>query len=396
MQKRQFITMLSGAMLTGGSGLVRAQGAGTPGVTDREIKIGSTGPLSGPAAGYGIVGKTMSAWFDLVNAEGGVNGRQLKLVLADDGYSPPKTLEQSRRLVERDQVAFLAAQIGSSTGLASRSYLNNAKVPQLFVSSGSATWLDDAAKFPWSMGWLPLYTDEGRILARHILQTRPNAKIAMFYQNDDAGKDVLRGVKEVLAAAGKKLISEESHEVSDPTVDSQIVSMHASGADVLVAWGSPKATLQSLRKTHDIGWRPAIYINPSASSVPAVLTPVGLDKVKGIMSAAFLKDPSDPTWKDDPGVLAWHAFMDKYNKGAAKEYLTVLGACLGQVTVQLLKQCGNDLSRENIMRQSRRLDMDLPMMLPGLRVKTSDARPHPIPDMRIQQFDGTSWKVMPS
>ncbi len=207
---------------------------------------------------------------------------------------------------------------------------------------------------------------------------------------------MLRGVKEVLAAAGKKLISEESHEVSDPTVDSQIVSMHASGADVLVAWGSPKATLQSLRKTHDIGWRPAIYINPSASSVPAVLTPVGLDKVKGIMSAAFLKDPSDPTWKDDPGVLAWHAFMDKYNKGAAKEYLTVLGACLGQVTVQLLKQCGNDLSRENIMRQSRRLDMDLPMMLPGLRVKTSDARPHPIPDMRIQQFDGTSWKVMPS
>jgi ABC-type branched-subunit amino acid transport system substrate-binding protein len=206
MQKRQFITMLSGAMLTGVSGLVRAQGAGTPGVTDREIKIGSTGPLSGPAAGYGIVGKTMSAWFDLVNAEGGVNGRQLKLVLADDGYSPPKTLEQSRRLVERDQVAFLAAQIGSSTGLASRSYLNNAKVPQLFVSSGSATWLDDAAKFPWSMGWLPLYTDEGRILARHILQTRPNAKIAMFYQNDDAGKDVLRGVKEVLAAAGKKLI----------------------------------------------------------------------------------------------------------------------------------------------------------------------------------------------
>lgn len=167
MQKRQFITMLSGAMLTGVSGLVRAQGAGTPGVTDREIKIGSTGPLSGPAAGYGIVGKTMSAWFDLVNAEGGVNGRQLKLVLADDGYSPPKTLEQSRRLVERDQVAFLAAQIGSSTGLASRSYLNNAKVPQLFVSSGSATWLDDAAKFPWSMGWLPLYTDEGRILARH-------------------------------------------------------------------------------------------------------------------------------------------------------------------------------------------------------------------------------------
>jgi ABC-type branched-subunit amino acid transport system substrate-binding protein len=227
-------------------------------VTDREIKIGSTGPLSGPAAGYGIVGKTMSAWFDLVNAEGGVNGRQLKLVLADDGYSPPKTLEQSRRLVERDQVAFLAAQIGSSTGLASRSYLNNAKVPQLFVSSGSATWLDDAAKFPWSMGWLPLYTDEGRILARHILQTRPNAKIAMFYQNDDAGKDVLRGVKEVLAAAGKKLISEESHEVSDPTVDSQIVSMHASGADVLVAWGSPKPpSSRCARPTTSAGARPS-------------------------------------------------------------------------------------------------------------------------------------------
>lgn len=396
MQKRQFITMLSGTMLAGVSGLTRAQGAGTPGVTDSEIKIGSTLPLSGPAAGYGAVGKAMSAWFDLVNAEGGVNGRKLKLVLTDDGYSPPKTLEQVRRLVEREQVAFIAGQIGSSTGLAARSYLNNAKVPQLFVTSGAATWLEDAAKFPWSMGWLPLYTDEGRILARHILRTRPNAKIAMFYQNDDAGKDVLRGLKEVLAAAGKPLVREESHEVSDPTVDSQIVSMQASGADVLVAWGSPKATLQSLRKAHDIGWRPTIYINPSASSVPMVLTPVGLDKVKGVMSAAFLKDPGDPTWKDDSGLQAWHAFMDKYNKGAAKEYLAVLGACIGQTVVQLLKQCGKDLSRENIMRQSLRLDMELPMMLPGLRIKTSDARPHPIPDMRIQQFDGTSWKVMSS
>ncbi|QNN59564.1 ABC transporter substrate-binding protein [Diaphorobacter ruginosibacter] len=394
MQKRHFITMLSGAMLTGFADLARAQRSGTPGVTDREIKIGQTLPLSGPAASYATIGKALAAWFDFVNVQGGVDGRKLLLVQLDDGYSPPKTVEQSRRLVEREQVAFVASPVGTPTGVAARGYFNSAKVPQLFIGSGAATWAEDAAKFPWSLGWQPLFTDEGRTMAKHILQTRPNAKIAVLYQNDDAGKDLLRGLKEGLGVAVKQIVREESHEVTDPTVDSQVVTMQASGADVLVMWGSPKATIQSLRKAHDIGWKPTIYINQNSSSVPKVLAPIGLDKVKGVISAAFLKDPADPTWKDDPGLLAWNAFMDKYNGGAAKDYNAVYGTCIAQTVVQVLKQCGNDLSRENIVRQTRRLDMELPMMLPGLRIKTSDTQPHPVTGLRLQQFDGSSWKLM--
>lgn len=394
MQKRQFITVLSGAVLGGISGLARAQRSAFPGVTDNEIKIGQTLPLSGPAASYASNGKAMAAWFDLVNAEGGINGRKLKLVQLDDAYSPPKTVEQSRRLVEREQVAFVALPVGTPTGVAARGYFNNAKVPQLFIGSGAATWSDDVAKFPWSLGWQPLFTDEGRTLAKHILQTRANAKIAVLYQNDDAGKDLLRGLKEGLGAAVKQIVREESHEVTDPTVDSQVVSMQASGADVLVMWGSPKATIQSLRKTHDIGWRPTIYINQNSSSVPTVLTPVGLEKAKGVISAAFLKDPADPTWKNDPGLQAWSTFMDKYNSGAAKDYNAVYGTCVAQTVVQVLKQCVNDLSRESIVRQTRRLDLELPMMLPGLHIKTSDAHPHPVTGLRLQQFDGMSWKLM--
>lgn len=391
MQKRQFMALLSGAML---SGFARAQRKGMPGVTEREIKIGQTLPLSGPAASYATTGKALAAWFDFVNAEGGVNGRKLSLVQLDDGYSPPKTVEQSRRLVEREQVAFVVMPVGTPTAVAARGYMNHAKVPQLFVGSGAATWVDDAARFPWSLGWQPLFTDEGRTFAKHILQTRPNVRIAVLYQNDDAGKDLLRGLKAGLGAAVQQIVREESHEVTDPTVDSQVVSMQASGADVLVMWGSPKATIQSLRKASDIGWKPAIYINQNASSVPTVLTPVGLDKARGVISAAFLKDPADPTWKDDRPLHAWRAFMDKYNNSAPRDYNAVYGTCVAQTAVQVLKQCGNDLSRENIVRQTRRLDLELPMMLPGLRIKTSEAQPHPVTDLRLQQFDGTSWKLM--
>lgn len=394
MKKRQFITALSGAMLAGFGGLVRAQKSNAPGVTDREIKIGQTLPLSGPAASYATTGKALAAWFDAVNAEGGVNGRKLTLVQLDDGYSPPKAVEQSRRLVEREQVAFVVMPIGTPTAVAARGYFNSVKVPQLFVGSGAAAWVDDVAKYPWSLGWQPLFTHEGRTFAKHILQTRPNAKIAVLYQNDDAGKDLLRGLKDGLGAAAKQIVREESHEVTDPTVDSQVVTMQASGADVLVMWGSPKATIQSLRKANDIGWKPAIYVNQNSSSVPTVLTPVGLDKVKGIVSAAFLKDPADSTWQGDGNLQAWLAFMDKYNAGAAKDYNAVYGTCVAQTAIQVLKQCGNDLSRENIVRQTRRLDLELPMMLPGLRIKTSEAHPHPVTDVRLQQFDGKSWKLM--
>ena len=394
MQKRQFIASIAGAAL-GGVNLFRpALAANAPGIDAQEIKMGQTLPLSGPAAAYAATGKVMAGYFARINADGGINGRKLTLVQLDDGYSPPKTIEQSRRLVEREQVAFVVYPIGTPTGLAARSYFNSVKVPQLFVGSGAATWSEEVTKFPWSSGWQPLYTDEGRSFAKHILKTRPDAKIAVLFQNDDAGKDTLRGLKDGLGNAARQIVKEESHEVSDPTVDSQLISMQASGADVLVVWGSPKATIQAIRKIRDIGWNPTVYINQNSSSVPNVLTPAGLDKSKGIISAAFLKDPADPAWKDDRGVQEWMAFMDKFNPGAAKDYFAVYGTCIGQTIVQVLRQCKDDLSRDNILLQSRRLDMELPMFLPGVRIKTSDAEPHPVRSLRLQQFNGTNWTIL--
>lgn len=392
MKKRQFIA----AMATAAIGVpVRAQRGAAPGVTSTEIRIGQTLPLSGPAAAYASTGKAFAAWMESVNASGGVNGRRITVVQLDDGYSPAKTLEQSRRLVERENVAFVALPIGTPTSVAARNYFNSQRVPQLFVGSGAASWRDEIAKYPYSLGWQPLFTDEGRTFARHILKTRPAAKIAVLYQNDDAGKDLLRGLKEGLGAAARQIVREESHEVTDPTVDSQLVTLQASGADVLVMWGSPKATIQGIRKSHDLGWRPTIYINQNASSVPTVLAPAGLDKSTGVISAAFLKDPADPAWKADRGMQEWLAFMDRYNAQAARDYNAVYGTCVAQTAVQVLRQCGDDLGRENIVRQARRLDLELPMMLPGLKIKTSDAEPHPVRSLRLQRFSGTSWQLLP-
>ncbi len=395
MINRRLVISAAAALVALGAQQVYAQKKYAPGVTDTEIAIGQTVPMSGPAAGYATLAKAMLAYFEMVNAEGGVNGRKLKLVQLDDGYSPPKSVEQTRRLIERENVAFLVGPIGTPTALAVRKYLNDAKVPQLFIASGASIWDEESDKYPWSVGWQPVYTDEGRATARHILKNYPDAKVAALFQNDDSGKDAIRGLKAELATAGKKLVAEESHEVSDPTVDSQIVSIKASGANVFVMWGSPKATVQSLRKAHDIGWQPQIYINQNSSSVPGVLTPVGLDKVKGVISAAFLKDPADSAWANDVGLANWVKFMDKYNAGAAKDYNAAYGSSIAQTTVQLLKQCGDDLSRENILLQSRRLNLELPMLLPGLSIKTSDTQRHPVRGLRMQQFDGKSWKVMP-
>ena len=395
MMNRRLVISAAAALVALGAKQVYAQKKYAPGITDTEITLGQTVPMSGPAAGYATVGKALLAYFEMVNAEGGVNGRKIKLVQLDDGYSPPKSVEQTRRLIERENVAFVVAPIGTPTALAVRKYLNDAKVPQLFIASGASIWDEESDKYPWSLGWQPVFTDEGRTTARHILKTMPDAKVAALYQNDDSGKDAMRGLKAELAAAGKKRGAEESHEVSDPTVDSQIVSIKASGANVFVMWGSPKATVQSLRKASDIGWHPQIYINQNSSSVPGVLTPVGLDKAKGVISAAFLKDPADAAWANDAGLATWVKFMDKYNAGAAKDYNAAYGSSIAQTTVQLLKQCGDDLSRENIMLQSRRLNLDLPMLLPGLSIKTSDSQRHPVRGLRMQQFDGKSWKVIP-
>ncbi len=395
MKKRKFLATIAGAAMAGAYLPVRAQkGPAAVGVTNTEIRLGQTLPLSGPAAAYATVGKAFASYVESVNAAGGINGRKLNVIQLDDAYNPAKTVEQSRRLVERELVALVVLSIGTPTSVAARNYFNSMQVPQLFVGSGAASWRDEVARYPWSLGWQPLFTDEGRSFARHILKTNPAAKIAVLYQNDDAGKDLLRGLKEGLGAAAGQIVRAESHEVTDPTVDSQLVTLQASGADVLVMWGSPKATIQGIRKTHDIGWRPAIYINQNASSVPTVLATAGLDKAKGVISAAFMKDPADSAWQNDKGVQEWHAFMDRFNPGAAKDYNAVYGTCIAQTTVQVLRQCGSDLTRDNIMRQTRRLELDLPMLLPGVRIKTSEAEPHPVRSLRMQQFSGASWKLL--
>lgn len=392
--RRDFLTMAAAA---GGAaalpGIARAQ---APGVTATEIRIGNTTPLSGPAAAWSSGAIVFKNYLQMINDRGGVNGRKLAVLQMDDGYSPPKTVEVTRKLVEQDEVLLMAATTGTPTSISVRAYLNQKKVPQLFVGSGAASWADDIQKFPWSLGFQPLFSDEGRETALYVLKQKPGAKFAICYQNDDAGKDYLRGVKTGLNAAGasKQLVYESTHEVSDPTVDSQVISAQASGADVFLLFGSPKATAQGIRKTGEIGWRPQTFVNGNATSVKSVMEPAGLERARGVTAAAFMKDPNDPRWTDDKGMLEWKAFMDKYSPAQARDNLATYGTLSAQLLVQVLAQCGNDLSRENVIRQTASLDMDLPLLLPGLRVKTSATERHPLRGVRFQQFDGAGWKVL--
>jgi ABC-type branched-subunit amino acid transport system substrate-binding protein len=369
-----------------------AQPAAIPGVTDKEIRIGSTGPLSGPAAAWSAVNKAMRAGFDSVNAAGGINGRQIRFILLDDGYSPPRTVEQTRKLVEVEQVAFVTAQIGSATGMAARKYMNEAKVPQLFMASGADAWLDDIDKFPWTLGSFPLYSDEGRAIGRHLLAAKPGARVGVLYQNDDAGRSFLRGLKEVLGNT-KAIVREESYETTDPTVDSQVVSLQSAGADTLVMSANPKSAVQAIRKSQE-SWRPQLYMTQPTASISQVLTPAGLERSKGAICFNFVKDPSDPVWANDRGVQEFNATMDKHGQGLPRDTLTALGAYLGSCVVQLVRQCGNDLSRENLLRQTMALDLEVPMLLPGLRVKTGPQNRHPLRELRPMQFDGTRWALL--
>lgn len=394
MNRRHFLTIATAA---GGAaclpGFARAQ---TPGVTATEIRIGQTTPLSGPAAAWSSGAIVFKNYLQMINDRGGINGRKLTVLQMDDGYSPPKTVEVTRKLVEQEEVLLMAATTGTPTSVAVRAYLNQKKVPQLFVGSGAATWADDIQKFPWSLGFQPLFSDEGREIVAHVLKGKPGAKFAICYQNDDAGKDFLRGVKTGLAAANaqKQLVYESSHEVTDPTVDSQVISSQASGADIFLMFGSPKATAQGIRKSGEIGWKPQIFVNQNATSVKNVMEPAGLDHARGVMAAAFMKDPADPRWAADKDMAEWKAFMDRYSPAQARDNLATYGTLSAQLLVQVLTQCGNDLSRENVIRQTANLDMDLPLLLPGLRVKTSPTNRHPLRGVRFQQFDGTGWKVL--
>lgn len=371
----------------------RAQPKNAPGVGDGEILFGQTMPYSGPASSYGTIGRAEANYFKMINDQGGVNGRKLNFLSLDDGYVPPRTVELTRRMLEQDKVAFLYGVLGTPTTNATRKYVNDRKVPQLFIASG-ATQFGDHQRFPWSIGWQPTYQVEGHIYAKHILAAAPDAKVAVLYQNDDSGKDYLKGIQDGLGdKAGKMIVLTNSYEVTDPTIDSQIVTLQASGADVLFMTGIPKFAAMGIRKVYDVSWRPRLFfISSTGSSVATGIIPAGVDKAVGVVTTAYLKDPTDEQWSNDAGYRGWLDWMKKYYAdGDMKDVNNVYGYCSAQTLVQALKQCGNDLSRENIMRQATNLDTELPMLQPGIRVKTASNDYYPLKQMRLVRFDGKAW-----
>jgi len=363
-----------------------------PGASDTEIKIGNTMPYSGPASAYGTIGKAEAAYFKKVNDEGGINGRKINFISLDDGYSPPKTVEMARRLVEQDEVLLLFGTLGTPSNTAIHKYMNAKKVPQLFVATGASKW-NDPKNFPWTMGWQPNYHTEAMIYAKHILQTKPNAKIAVLYQNDDFGKDYLTGLKDGLGDKAKMIVAEASYEVTDPTVDSQIVQLQGSGADVFVNIATPKFAAQAIRKAYDTGWKPTQYLTNVSLSVGAVLTPAGLDKSVGIITSNYGKDATDPQWENDPGMKEWRAFMAKYYPdGNLKDNSNIYGYGVARTMVQVLKQCGDNLTRENVMKQAANLQkFDAGTLLPGITINTSPTDFAPIQAVQLARFDGKTW-----
>ena len=364
-----------------------------PGVTATEIKIGQTMPYSGPASAYSAIGKAELAYIAMINEQGGINGRKINLVSVDDSYSPPKTFEDTRRLVEEDDVAFIFSSLGTPTGTVVHKYLNDHKVPQLFQASGATFWADPQ-HFPWSIGWQPNYQTEGAIYGRYLLKLNPHAKVAVIYQNDDAGRDYYKGFQMGLGAeaAKKMIVAVKTYEVTDPTLDSQIVSLQDSGANVLFDNSTPKFAAQAIRKTYDIGWHPTHFLMSVANSVAAVMSPAGFEKGQGIISALYLKDPNDPQWAKDPAMAQWREFMKKYDpSGDLADNFNVYGYSVAQTLVQLLKQCGNDLTRQNIMKQAANLDIGLPLLLPGIKVETSAKDFSPIKQMQLARFEGKRW-----
>ncbi len=367
-----------------------------PGASDTEIKIGNINPYSGPASAYGLIGKTIAAYFNKVNAEGGINGRKINFISYDDAYSPPKAVEQARKLVESDEVLLIFQSLGTPSNTAIQKYMNAKKVPQLFVATGATKW-GDPKNFPWTMGWQPTYQSEGHIYAKYLLEHYPNAKIGILYQNDDYGKDYVKGLKDGLGDKAKTMIvSEQPYETSDPTVDSQIVNLKASGADVFFNVTTPKFAAQAIKKVAEIGWKPLHLLNNVSQSVGGVLKPAGLENSVGILSSYYTKDPNDPQWKDDAGYKDWLAFMDKYfPEGDKTSSFAVYGYTVAQTMVQVLKQCGDNLTRENVMKQAANLkDLDHPMLLPGIKINTSPTDFFPIEQMQMQRFTGDRWEAI--
>ena len=392
--RRLFLQSSAAAAVAAASGVRAAWAANAPGVTDAEIKIGQTFPYSGPASSYGAIARAEAAYFTMVNEKGGVDGRKLNLISLDDGYSAPKTVEQTRRLIEEERVAFIFQAFGGFTSLAIRPYLNENKVPQLFSAAG-ADQLDDPQHFPWTVGFNPATSTEGRIYAKRILATKPDAKIGVLYQNDQLGKTFLTGVRDALGAehAGM-LVKEVSYEVTDPTVDSQVITLQGAGVDALIIAATNKAAAQTIRKVYDIGWTAERYLFFGAASIEGTLKPAGLEKSKGLITAGYFKDLSDPRWQDDPGFKEWVAFAAKYMSPAdVREQLAVYGFTTAATMVHVLEQCGDDLSRENILRQALAIkDLELPMLLPGIKINTSPDNYFLIRQMQLFRFNGELWE----
>ena len=394
-KKQTLITSLAAAALALGTGLALAAGQYGPGASDAEIKIGQTMPYSGPASAYGTIGKLESAYFAMMNERGGIRNRKINLISRDNSYSPPKTVEQVRQLVEQDQVLLTFNILGTPPNTAVQGYLNDNKVPQLFVATGADKW-NDPKKFPWTMGWQPSYRIEARIYGRYILKNLPNAKIAVLYQNDDFGKDYLVGLRQALGdKADKMIVASQTYETTDPTVDSQIVSLQGTGADTLLVAAIPKFAAQAIRKVYDLSWKPSFFLTNVSASVGSVMKPAGFEKAAGIITAGYLKDPNDPQWQSTKEYKDWLEFMKKYySSGSLADVNNVYGYSAAQTLVEVLKASGDNLTRENIMKQAAAIhDLKLPMLLPGISVSTSATDFAPIKQMQLQKFEGETWKL---
>jgi branched-chain amino acid transport system substrate-binding protein len=393
---RSHLATLSAAALAltvmGGTAL--AQKKYDTGATDTEIKIGNINPYSGPASAYGVIGKTIDAYFKKVNAEGGINGRKINFISYDDGYSPPKAVEQTRKLVESDEVLLMFQPLGTPGNTAIQKYLNGKKVPQLFVATGATKW-NDPKNFPWTMGWQPNYQTESQIYAQYILKEKPNAKIAILYQNDDYGKDYVKGLKDGLGAkAASMIVSESSFEVSEPTVDSHIVKLKASGADVFFNVATPKFAAQAIKKMAEIEWKPLHILNNVSASIGSVIKPAGFANSQGIISAAYLKDTTDPQWKNDPAMKKFDEFLAKYYPEGNRIDASVLyGYTVAQTMVQVLKQAGDNLTRANIMKEAANLkNLEHDTFLPGIKINTSPTSFAPIKQVQLMRFKGETWE----
>ncbi len=386
--------ILAGLVAASVGTAANAQKKYDPGATDTEIKIGNIMPYSGPLSAYATIGKTEAAYFRKINEEGGINGRKINFISYDDGYNPAKTVEQARKLVEDDEVLLIFNPLGTPGNTAIQKYMNAKKVPQLFVSTGAAKW-NDPKNFPWTMGWQPNYQTEARIYAAYILKNHPGKTIAILYQNDDFGKDYVIGLRDGLGdQANKLIILESSYETTSPTVDSQVVQIRSANPDILLNVSTPKFAAQAIKKISELKWKPIHFLTNVSGSIGGVMKPAGFENDQGILSTTYLKDPQDPQWKNDPGLNEWRAFMTKwYPEGDQQDAATVFAFGVAKGLEQVLRQCKDDLTRANVMKQAANLDFEIGIFLPGTRIKTSPTDYAPLEQLQMMRFKGESWEL---